>query len=356
MHKLLAASLGLLLFAVLPATTNYKLNSYGFGSGGGSAATSNYALEGKTGELSGQTSATANYKIAPAYIGTRQANVPKLASFDNNGGVYYNKLHFVIDAQGNPTDAKYAIEISTDNFVADTRYVKNDLTVGSTLTTADFQTYTVWGGAGGANIIGLAYNTQYWVRISATQGNFTQSAYGPNPSDASNTATTASPSITFNLTTTSQANPPFSVGIGTLVAGSVGTAADTINLGLTTNAVSGANLYILSKNGGLNSTTTTSSISSASADLGSVATGYGAQSSSANQSAGGPLTALSPYNSSIASNIVGIVDNSNRGLYTSAGPITGGVGSLWLKARAASTVVAANDYADILTIVAAGNF
>jgi len=350
MHKLFAGSLlGLLLFAALPATTNYELNSYGFGSGGGTGSTSNYALEGKTGEISGQTSATANYKILPAYIGTRQANVPKLTSLDNNGGVYYNKLHFVIDTQGNPTDAKFALEISTDNFASDTRYVKNDLTIGTTLTTADFQTYAVWGGAGGANVIGLAYGIPYWVKVSATQGNYTQSAYGPSSS-----ATTASPSITFNLTTTSQANPPFSVGIGPLIAGSVGTSADTINLGLTTNAVSGANLYILSKNSGLNSASTASSIASASADLGSVSTGYGAQSSSASQSSGGPLTALSPYNG--ASNIVGIVDNSNRGLYTSAGPITSGVASLFLKAKAASTVVAANDYSDILTVVAAGNF
>lgn len=353
MHKLFAGSLGLLLFAALPGTTNYRLNSYGFGSGGGTAATSNYALEGKTGEISDQTSSTANYKIAPAYIGTRQANIPKITSVDNNGGVYYNKLHFVIDTQGNPPDAKYAVEISTDDFATDTRYVKNDLTVGTTLAAADFQTYAVWGGTGGANIIGLAYGTTYYIRVSATQGNYTQSAYGPNPS-IGNSATTASPSITFNLTTTSQASPPFSVGIGSLSVGNIGTATDTINLGLTTNAVSGANLYILSKNSGLKSVSAASIITSASVDLGSVTTGYGAQSSSASQSSGGPLTALSPYNG--ASNIVGIVDNSNRGLYTSAGPITSGVASLLLKAKAASTVVAANDYTDVLTIVAAGNF
>lgn len=350
MHKLFAGSLlGLLLFAALPGTTNYRLNSYGFGSGGGSGSTSNYALEGKTGEISGQTSATANYKILPAYIGTRQANVPKLTSLDNNGGIDYNKLHFVIDTQGNPTDAKFALEISTNSLFTGTSYVKNDLTVGGTLTTADFQTYAVWGGASGANIIGLAYGTTYWVRVSATQGNYTQSEYGPSLS-----ATTANPSITFNLTTTSQANPPFSVGIGPLIAGSVGTSADTINLGLTTNAASGANLYILSKNSGLVSASTASTIASASVDLGSVGTGYGAQSSSASQSAGGPLTALSPYNG--AANIVGVVDSSNRGLYTSAGPITSGVASLLLKAKAASTIVAASDYTDTLTVVAAGNF
>ena len=350
MHKLLASSLlGLLLFAVLPGTANYRLNSYGFGSGGGIGSTSNYALEGKTGEIGGQTSNTANYKIVPAYIGTRQANVPKIISLDNNSGIYYNKLHFVIDTQGNPTDAKYSVEISTNSSFTATSYVKSDLTVGGTLTPADFQTYAVWGVAGGANIIGLAYGTTYWVRVSATQGNYTQSEYGPALS-----ATTANPSITFNLTTTSQANPPYSVGIGTLIAGSVGNSADTINLGLTTNAASGANLYILSKNGGLVSASTANTIASASVDLGAVGTGYGVQSASAGQSSGGPLTALSPYNG--AANIVGVVDSSNRGLYTSAGPITNGVASLFLKAKAASTIVAASDYTDKLTVVAAGNF
>ncbi|MEO8105563.1 MAG: hypothetical protein ABI602_04495 [Candidatus Saccharibacteria bacterium] len=354
MHKLFAGSLGLLLFAVMPFTTNYKLNSYGFGSGGGTASTANYALEGKTGEISGQPTSTANYKILPAYIGSRQANVPLLASLDNNGGIYYNKLHFVIDTQSNPTDAKYALEISTDNFVADTHYVKNDLTVGTTLSTTDFQTYTTWGGAGGANIIGLAYNQQYWVRVSATQGSFTQSAYGPTPSTAANTATTANPSITFNLTTTSQALPPYSISIGTLSLGAIGTSADTVNLGLTTNASNGANLYILSKNSGLKSTSTANTIASASVALGSVGSGYGVQSSSASQSSGGPLTAVSPYAGT--SDVVGVVDSLNRSLYTSSAPITGGAASFLFKAKAATTVVAANDYTDMVTIVAAGNF
>lgn len=354
MHKIFAGSLGLFLFAALPATSNYELNNYGFGSSGGTASTSNYALEGKTGEISGQTAATANYKIGPAYIGTRQANDPKISSLDNNGGIYYNKLHFVIDTQGNPTDAKYALEISTDNFAADTRYVKNDLTVASTLTTADFQTFATWGGGSGANIIGLAYNTPYWVRVSATHGNFTQSAYGPNPSSAANTATTANPSITFNLTTTSLPTPPFSVSLGTLSLGAIATTADTINLGLTTNAANGANLYILSKNGGLKSASTSSTISSATVSLGSVGSGYGAQSASVGQAAGGPLSAVIPYGGT--SDAVGIIDGTNRSLYTSTAPITNGTASLLFKAKAASTVVAANDYTDIVTIVAAGNF
>jgi hypothetical protein len=51
---------GLLLFAVLPQTGNYKLQSYGFGSGGTAGSkTATYSLEGISGEASGQISRTA---------------------------------------------------------------------------------------------------------------------------------------------------------------------------------------------------------------------------------------------------------------------------------------------------------
>ncbi len=102
----LGVGLSSFLLAVLPATSNYKLNSYGFGSGGTvSSHTSTYSLEGTTSELNGQTGSTANTKTKPGFVETQQANVPKLVSLDNNGGQYYNKLHFVIDNQNNPTDA-----------------------------------------------------------------------------------------------------------------------------------------------------------------------------------------------------------------------------------------------------------
>src|SRR4051812_33396932 len=139
--------LGWFLFAVFPTTTNYTLNSYGFGNGGtANSVTSNYALEGITGEVGGQNSATSTYTAKPGFNETQQANLPKILSFNNNSGVYYNKLHFVIDEQGNPSDALYAMSISTDNFSSDIRYVKSDLTVGSSLTLSDYQDYATWGG------------------------------------------------------------------------------------------------------------------------------------------------------------------------------------------------------------------
>ena len=113
-------------FAALPSTSNYQLNSYGFGSGGtANSTTSTYALEGISGEVSGQTATTATYNTKPGFNETQQANVPKIASFDNGSGAYYNKLHFVIDQQSNPSDALYALQISTNSdFSTGVNYVK----------------------------------------------------------------------------------------------------------------------------------------------------------------------------------------------------------------------------------------
>lgn len=349
MLKSLFAS-AIVLFATLPGTSNYQLNSYGFGSGGtASSATTSYALEGTTGETNGGSGSTANYGLRPGFIATQQANIPRLSSFSNGSNTYYNKLHFVIDAQGNPSDALYAIQVSTDNFISDIRYVKNDTTLGSSLTLSDYKTYSGWGGVSGLDMIGLSPATTYQARVKATQGKFTESAYGPSAS-----ATTVSPSITFNLTTSSQATPPFSITYPSLLAGTVTASPQTINVALDTNAANGANVYLTGKNNGLLSSTTGYRITSATNNLSSLSEGYGAQNTTISQASGGPFTVLSPYN--ISGSNVGLIDTSARSLYTSPGPLTGGVATLTLLAKASANSVAATDYSDLLTLIAAGNF
>src|SRR5665213_218929 len=170
------------VFATFPTTTNYSLQSYGFGSGGGPTSTANYSLEGITGELSGQTASTTNYTALPGFIQTQQANVPKVTL--TNPATYYDKLHFVIDQQNNPTDALYAMQVCigadwTPTCGGTTMYVKSDDTLGSTLTLTDYQTYSAWT-SGASNIIGLSSSTTYYIRAKATQGQFTESVYGPS--------------------------------------------------------------------------------------------------------------------------------------------------------------------------------
>ncbi len=350
MEKL--AVLGVLIFAALPATTNYRLNSYGFGSGGtAKSSTATYSLEGITGGLNGkpQTASGSLYGTKPGFIETQQANVPKLVSIDNNGGLYYNKLHFVIDSQNNPTDATYLISVSTDNFVSDIRYVQPDGTLTNTLSTTQYRTYTAWGGSGGSLMIGLLPSTNYSVRLRATQGKFTESAYGPVSTQA-----TAAPSLTFSLVTSASASPPYIVSLGTLTAGNISTTSDTVNTSFTTNGTTGGSVYITSKNGGLLSGSTGYKINAVSNDLTSINEGFGAQNSSVSSSSGGPYTVASPYN--VSGTNVGIVSAITRSLYSSNNPVSGGNGVLVLKAKSATTDIAASDYQEILTFVAAGNF
>lgn len=336
---------GSLVVAAAPATSNYKLNSFGFGSGGtGNSTTSNYGLEGITGEISGQTATTTNYQTLPGYIQTQQANVPKVTL--SNPSNYYDKLLFVLDTQNNPSDALYALQISTDpTFNTDVNYVKFDHTIGSTLTTADYQTYTNWGGAGGTTIIGLSASTTYYIRAKATQGKYTESAYGPSSS-----AATVGQQISFCLFAGASCGSGNTTSFSGLLAGTVATSSPNLGITFSTNADNGGSVYIYSKNAALKSTVAPSApINSATANLAAVSSGYGAQVSSASS-----LTIQSPYNGT-ANNVGGLATTVNT-ILSSATPLTSGSATIQLQAKAANTTPAATDYSDTITMIAAAGF
>lgn len=332
------------IFGTLPATTNYELNSFGFGSGGtANSGTATYSLEGISGEVGGQTATTSNYTAKPGFIETQQANVPKISAFDNGSGRYYNKLHFVIDTQGNPTDALYALQISTSsNFTTGVSYVKNDLTIGGSLTIADYQTYAAWGGAGGAIVTTLSPSTTYYLRAKATQGKFTESGYGPSSS-----ATTVNPSISFTIS-------PTSVGFGNLLPNTITSALSSISLTFDTNANSGGDIYISGLNGGLHSVAAGFTVTSASGDLTSLTRGFGAQVTSTGQASGGPLTAVTPYN--VSGTNVGVTDSTIRKIVTSTAQVNTGTASVLLKAKVNGQDPAETDYQEILTMLASASF
>jgi len=343
---------GGLVIAAQPSTINYMLNSYGFGSGGtAGSSTSTYSLEGISGEVSGQTITTSTYGLKPGYVETQQANVPKVTL--TNPGSYYDKLKFIIDQQNNPTDALYALQVcvgsdftpagSCSSFL----YVQADDTLGAALTTSNYLTYTAWGGAGGANIIGLSPSTTYYIRAKATQGKYTESAYGP-----SSNAATVGQSISFCLYTGASCGSGNSTSFSGLVAGTPATSSPSINLTFSTNANSGGNVYIYSANGALKSTVAPSSpITSASGatDLSVAASGYGAQITSATS-----LTKLSPYDGS-SNNVGGVLTTINP-ILTSASPVVSGSATFNLQAKAANTTPAAPDYSDVVTVIAAAIF
>lgn len=343
-------ALGARAFAANPSSTNYQLNSYGVGTGGTSNSTStNYALEGISGEQSGAQQSSTNYKNGPGFIYTQQANEPVAPTFTNPSS-YSDKLHFIINTSGNPTDAKYAIAISSDNF-ATTNYIQDDDTVGATLGAEDYQTYAGWGSGTGEDVLGLSASTTYKIKVKATQGKFTESGYGPTAS-ASTVATGAT--LSFSITTDSQGSPPFSIDFGTLTVSTVTTSSDKINASIATNATNGATIYIYDTQSGLYSTHANATIASATADLSSASDGYGAISNSATQTTGGPLAAQSPYDG--ASNNVGIISTQIRPIYNSPAALTGGSASFYLKTKTSPQTPAASDYADIITLIAAGDF
>lgn len=329
-----------LFLLVMPASTNYQLKDYGFGTGGtGKSDSTNYSMTAITGEQSGAKAVSTNYGIGSGLIFTNQANVPEAPTFTNPSN-YYNKLQIILNTSSNPTDTKFAISISTDNFASNINYVQSDHTIGAVLGSEDYQTYASWGSAGGTTIIGLAGGTTYQVKVKAMQGRATETGYGPLAS-----AATTNPTLSFGITSSNTVN------FGDLIPGSVNNSPQNVSVSFETNAANGGRVYVTGANGGLHSSAASYDISSTTGNLAALpGGGFGAQGVT-----GGTLALVSPYDNLSGDN-VGIVDQNVREIFSAIAPIVGGTGIFTLKARPASTAPAASDYAETLTIVAAGSF
>lgn len=343
--------IGTSLFAVMPSSTNYQLNNYNYGSGGTSSSNStNYSLNATTGEASNSESTSTNYRTRSGNNNVQQAHVPTAPTFTNPAN-YYNKLRFIIAPSDNPSDTKFSVAISDDNFVT-TRYIQNDNTIGNARGLEDYQTYAAWGGASGQLVIGLTPGTTYKIKVNAFQGDFTETEYGPTA-----TAATVAPSITFDIDVSAsdtETAPPYVTSIGNLLPATVTTTTQKVWIDLDTNANSGAMVYVKSTNAGLLSNDASHTISSTTADLSGSSTGYGVQGSTVAQGSGGPLSMTAPYNG--AGQNVGLIDTALRQVFSAAAPITAGRGSFVLKAKSAAQTPAGADYQDILTIIAAGSY
>lgn len=327
---------GVALFGAFSSSTHYQLQSYAVGSGGtNNSSSTHYQAQAGVGEVSGQSSST-HYSTSAGYVQTEQAPVPPAPTVSNDGGTYYNELNVVINVGSNPSDATYAIAVSSNNF-ATVSYVQVD---GTLNTSQYFQTYANWGSTSGINVVGLAPSTTYEVEVSASNGLFTQSAYGPSAS-----ASTVAPSLVFSVSPTSQS-------IGTLTPGSVVTGPTDISYGLTTNANNGATIYVSGQNNGLFSSLQNDTIPavSGSVNLASQTHGFGLQSVSASS----PLASVSPFNGS--GNTVGGETTTPEPMYTTASPITSGTASADIQAKASTSDPPSADYTEVLTFVAAASF
>ena len=328
------------VFASQPSSSNYKIQDYSFGAGGTVNSTSaNYKLNGVAGEVEFGRQASANFKNGSGLTYQMKANVPPAPTFTNPGG-WYNHLQIQLNTGSNPSDAQFAIAVqnSGDGYTA-TQYIQADDTLGSSPV---WQTNATWG-ASGFSIISLSPGLTYRASVSARQGNFTQSEYGPTASVA-----TTNPSFSFAVS-------PSSITNWNLTPNTIGTSS-TVTINLDTNAASGGSVYVKDTNTGLTSSTQSHTITSVSNDLTAIGEGYGAQKTSVSQTSGGPIRAVAPYNTT--GTTVGILSSTtNRVIFDSTTqPVTGGVATFTLLAKPSITAPPAADYSDILTIVGAANF
>jgi hypothetical protein len=328
-----------MLMAALSSSTNYKLNTYNLSSGGtNTSASSTYKLNGNTGGISGSASPSSTKTGLPGVIQAQQANVPAAPTLSNGGNTYYNKLGVTLNIGSNPTDYKYAIAVSTDNFATVTKYVQADGTLGAGQV---YQTYTTWGGASGTTIVGLVANTNYEVKAGSMQGNFTASLFGPYA-----TLGTVNPSLTFTLS-------PNTLSFTSLLAGTVITSS-AITTTFATNAASGGTVYIAGQNNGLTSVKTSFTINAITNDITTQSTGFGAQGSSVSQTSGGPLAFASPFNG--ASGNIGAPATTFNALVSTIAPVVGGSATTVLKAKSSTVTPAAQDYQEVLTFIASASY
>ena len=183
-----------------PASTNFQLQEYSFGAGGTDTSmnSTNFKMFGTAGEVESGRPYSTNYKAGSGLIYELKLNVPPAPTL-SNPATDYDRLKFVLDEGGNKSDATYAIAISSDNFVSDIKYVKADKTIGQTLTTADFKTFSDWGGTSGDFVTTLKSGTTYYIKAKARLANFTETEWGP----VSLGVATSNSSLTFSLDNTS---------------------------------------------------------------------------------------------------------------------------------------------------------
>lgn len=340
----LSLGLSLTLFGANPSSTNYTLKAFDFGNGGGSSSSTSFKLNAITSGQTGDSLSSSSYKMGPGFTSTVNTNVPPAPAFTNPNN-NYDRLKLTLDTGGNPSNTKYAIAISSDDFVT-TLYVQPDNTVGSAFSLSNYQTYAAWGGGTGFFVLGLQSNTSYKVKIKAFNGNFSGSAYGPIA-----TAATVLPSITFSVATSQTSTPPFNVSFNSLSPGNsvYSTDYDPV-LSLTTNALFGGSVYVKGSNSGLRSTSANYTINSATANLDSSASGYGAQVTSAGQTSGGPISAVSPFDGS--SNNVGSIPTVLQPILSTPGSVNSANATVKIKAKTNIVIPSSNDYGDVLTFIA----
>lgn len=380
------------------SSDNYTLIDPELSSIVGTTSSTNYKalIQGSGGIEFGQISSSL-YKVGSGQGYTFMANVPKLTCFETttdagsteciglpagNGmvgecgfGGCYDRAVFQIDTQGNPADTLYSIQFSKDNW--STIYILDGTTrqlkAYASKTIGDYKTKTQWEDApwSSANVVNLSPNTEYKIRVTALNGDFTESPPGP-----SITATTGTPTISFDVDIgadlNANSNAPYSVDFGALNPETPKfLTTQRIKLEISTNAQSGVSLYVRDQFSGLRSTSTSYTLQSSNEDLSNPISqeGFGLQKHSTSEGSGSQGFMVSSATYEVAGNYVGAVSSLSHTLAACTLVSSSGVCTVdtpaWvvdgrilytLGARATLAAPSVSDYSDQLSFSALGGW
>jgi hypothetical protein len=278
----------------------------------------------------------------------------------------YDRARFEIDPQENPDDTLYGIQISTDNFEEDIKYLdgttfllKDERAIEDYKTKTDWETPTF-------NILGLQSETEYQLRITALFGDLSESVPGQSAQ-----ATTALPTMSFRIGLGYEDgeninyNPPYEILFDEafqITRGANVISSDRLIWSLTnTNANSGITIVQRGEHGGLYNSEAGAegyTIDSLSGDLTIENEGIGLknyQVSSLYNDTDGALSSLTPeaIYDSVEEDTVGIIDTVFKKVYESTGPIHTGEAGLKIKTKASLSTPEGNYFEDITFVLIA---
>lgn len=205
---------------------NYKIEDPTIDSGGELSNSANFKSRESLGDQSDSGSQSTLFKIFGGFFLPAYPGIPDTPTLTNTGGTLYNALDFVVvTGDGQQDDTKYAVAISSDDFVT-TYFIQTDDTLG---TSEAWQTYTNWGSGTGERVTGLTPGTTYKIKVKASYGTGSDADDSETGYSDTATAATAQPNLVISF---------FGVSSGTSIAGVTTTTTST------TNAISYGSLII----------------------------------------------------------------------------------------------------------------
>ncbi len=359
--------------------------------GGTSESGGSYSLLASLGDFSSHPGLeSSTYRIGSGIQPAFLANAPEISCFEtstngssacstgpaylNTNGMVrvcgsdgcYNRARFEIDVNDNPTDTLYGIQISTDNFVSDIQYIDGISFTpedSTSRTLADYLTKSNWE-IPTFNLRGLYPATNYYIRVTAVHGDFTESEPGPifGPVQTSNALVYFDIDVAPDTGVAAETNAPYLVDMDIILRNAPATSADDlIWLDFDTNAAGGTAIVVQGLYGGLNSISVPDFLASMTTDLDVTTSGFGLQEFYSTElytdGITGNLATLTGDAAYVAGgNNVGAIATAPSRIFYSNGPVESGRVGVTLKARADNTVTPATDYSEEITFTVAGLF